>query len=481
MTIAEYASYDALGLAELVRRGEVTAAELVESAIERIERHNGALNAVIFEAYDLARSLAVRQPRAGTGGSLQGVPMLLKDAGGDCQGMPTTFACRALAELPPSDHDSSQVAHFKAAGLIPLGKTNTPEWGFLGCTEPFLYGATHNPWKEGISPGGSSGGSAAAVASGMVPVAHGNDGGGSIRIPASACGLVGLKPSRARVSWGPVLGEVIDGFTCEHVLTRSVRDCAAVLDATAGPDPGEPYGIEAPERSFLEEVSRRPERLRIAFWTGTPAGAELHPDCKEAVTITAHLCEELGHEVEEAVPEANLRGMLASFLITYFAAAQLDVDVVTPMLIGRPPREEELEPLSWAMAERGRSISALDYQLAAINRQLEARAIGRFHERYDVWLTPTLASPPIAIGLHTGAATDAEAFWDEALEYFPYTPIQNATGQPALSLPLHWNGEGIPIGTQLTSAVGNEAVLFRLGAQLEEARPWSGRRPFVWG
>lgn len=237
MPMNDLAEFDGLGLAELVRRKQVTAAELVESAIERIECHNGVLNAVVYRAYDLARELAANQPSPGGGGPLQGVPMLLKDISGDCVGMRSTAGCRGLKDSPPSDHDSVQVARFKAAGLIPLGKTNTPEWGLLPTTEPLCYGPTKNPWNLRHSPGGSSGGSGAAVAAGMVPIAHANDAGGSIRIPASACGLVGLKPTRGRISWGPIAGEVMDGLVCEHVVTRTVRDCAAVLDATAGPTP----------------------------------------------------------------------------------------------------------------------------------------------------------------------------------------------------------------------------------------------------
>ncbi len=477
MNSAEYSKFDALGLAEVVRRREVTAGELVEAAISLIERHNPALNAVIFKAYDSARSMAKTQPGPGMGALLQGVPMLLKDASGDCLGMPTTFGSRALAGIPPADHDSEQVARFKAGGLIPLGKTNVPEWGFIGTTEPFFYGPTSNPWSTGHSPGGSSGGSAAAVAAGIVPIAHGNDGGGSIRIPASACGLVGLKPSRGRVSMGPVIGEWIDGFTCEHVLTRSVRDCAAVLDLTAGAAPGDPYGIEPPARSYLDELPRRPSELRIAYWTSTPTGEAPHQDCREAVLKATRLCEDLGHHVDEAAPEANLEELLSAFMVTYLAGAHFIVDFATEFLSGKKPAKDDLEPLSWAMAERGRAVSVLDYQVAATTRQMIARAIAAFHETYDVWLTPTLASPPVPTGTYTGAITDVDAVW----RYHPFTPIQNATGQPSISLPLHWNADGLPVGTMFSSALGNEAILLRLAAQLEEAQPWIGRKPPVSG
>ena len=481
MTVSEYSNYDAIGLADLVRRREVTAAELVEAAIERIERHNPALNAVVYKAYDLARAMAALQPRRGAGGPFQGVPMLLKDISGDCIGMPSTLGCRGLKDTPPSDHDSVQVARFKAAGLIPLGKTNTPEWGLLPTTEPLYYGPTNNPWNTRRSPGGSSGGSAAAVAAGIVPVAHANDGGGSIRMPASACGLVGLKPTRGRISWGPLLGEAIDGFVCEHVVTRTVRDCAAVLDATAGPAPGDPYWAPPPSRPFLAELSQRPRQLRIAFRTDGLIGNDVHADCKTAVTQAARFCADLGHVVEEASPEADMATLVESWKTTYFAATQLDIDAAAALVFGKQFTQDDVEPLTWATAARGRSLSALDYQVAAFLRQQEARRIGEFHEIYDVWITPTLPSPPVLTGTYSGALRDVDADWPKILAYMSFCGVANATGQPSVSLPLHWNGEGLPIGTLFTSACGNEAVLFQLAAQLEEAQPWRNRKPPIWG
>ena len=481
MAIVEYTEHDGLALANLVRRGEVTASELVEEAIARVERHNGALNAVVHKAYDLARAAAKRQPRPGTGGPLQGVPMLLKDISGDCEGMPSTMGCRGLRAAAPSDHDSVQVSRFKRAGLIPIGKTNTPEWGLLPTTEPMSWGPTNNPWSLRHSPGGSSGGSAAAVAAGIVPIAHANDGGGSIRIPASACGLVGLKPTRGRISMGPVIGESIDGFTCEHVVTRTVRDCAAVLDATAGPAPGDPYWAAPPARPFLGELSRRPPVLRVAYWTRTPRGEEAHADCRDAVLAAARLCADLGHTVEEAAPEADLAALLESWKTTYFATVPLYVDVAPALLFGTSLGRDDLEPLTWATAERARTLTALDYQIAAFIRQQESRNIAAFEERWDVWLTPTLAAPPVTTGTLSGALADVDSAWERLLAYFPFTPIQNATGQPSISLPLHWNAEGLPIGAMFTAACGSEALLLRLAAQLEEAQPWHGRRPSVWG
>jgi len=481
MALTDYAEFDGMGLAELVRRRQVTAAELVEAAIGRIERHNGVLNAVVYKAYDLARDLAARQPRPGTGGPFQGVPMLLKDISGDCVGMPSTAGCRGLKGVPPSDHDSVQVARFKAAGLIPIGKTNTPEWGLLPSTEPSFYGPTNNPWSTRHSPGGSSGGSAVAVAAGIVPIAHANDGGGSIRIPASACGLVGLKPTRGRVSWGPLLGEAIDGFVCEHVVTRTVRDCAAVLDATAGPAPGDPYWAVPPGRPFLSEVAQRPRPLRVAYWTQGLMGNAVHDDCRTAVLDAAKLCADLGHQVEEVGPEADVTALLESWKTTYFAAAQLDVDLAAAMLFGRQLTRADVEPLTWVTAERGRTVTALDYQVAAFIRQQEARRIAMFYERYDVWITPTLASPPVLTGTISGAMTDVDEDWSRILAYMSFCCLANATGQPALSLPLHWNHEGLPIGSMFTGAYGREDTLVQLAAQLEEARPWRDRKPPIWG
>jgi amidase len=481
MNLAEYCHYDGLGLAELVRRRQVTAAELVEAAIERLERHNPTLNAVVYKAYDLARRMAATQPRPGTGGPLQGVPMLLKDISGDCEGMPSTVGCRGLQDASPSDHDSVQVARFKAAGLIPLGKTNTPEWGLLPTTEPLFYGPTNNPWDTQRSPGGSSGGAAAAVAAGIVPIAHANDGGGSIRMPASACGLVGLKPTRGRISWGPTLGEAIDGFVCEHVVTRTVRDCAAVLDATAGPSPGDPYWAEPPQRPYLNELAARPSRLRIAYWTEGLMGNAVHADCQHAVRAAAQLCADLGHEVAEATPKPDLSALLGAWKTTYFANCQLLVDVGSALLFGKSLTRDDVEPLTWATAERARTFSALDYQVAAFVRQQEARDIGRFHEHYDVWLTPTLAEPPVRTGTLSGAMTDVDADWGKIAAYMSSCCVANATGQPSMSLPLHWNAQGLPIGAMFTAACGNESVLFQLAAQLEEAQPWIQRKPPVWG
>jgi len=481
MGLVDYCSYDGLGLADLVRRREVTAAELVEAAIERVERQNPTLNAVVSKAYDLARRMAAAQPRAGTGGALQGVPMLLKDISGDCEGMPSTAGCRGGKDAPPSDHDSVQVARFKAAGLIPIGKTNTPEWGLLPTTEPLFYGPTNNPWSTRHSPGGSSGGSAAAVAAGVVPIAHANDGGGSIRVPASACGLVGLKPTRGRVSWGPVLGEVSDGFVCEHVVTRTVRDCAAVLDATAGPYPGDPYWAEPPRRPYLSELCARPARLRIAYWTKGLMGNAVHADCQQAVRAAARLCADLGHEVEEAAPKPDLSALLGAWKTTYVANCQLFVDMGAPLLFGKTLERDDVEPLTWVTAQRGRTLSALDYQVAAVIRQQEARDIGHFHERYDMWLTPTLAEPPVPTGTLSGAMTDVDADWGKIIAYMSFCCVANATGQPSMSLPLHWNADGLPIGTMFTARYGNESVLFQLAAQLEEAQPWIQRRPPVWG
>jgi Asp-tRNA(Asn)/Glu-tRNA(Gln) amidotransferase A subunit family amidase/quercetin dioxygenase-like cupin family protein len=305
MSFREYASYDGLGLAELVAKGEVTASELVEEAIARIEKHNPTLNAVIHKTYEMARKVAGDPPAAGQQGIFQGVPFLLKDILGDCKGVPTTSACRFFTGLI-APVDSELVIRYKRAGFIPLGKTNAPELGILPTTEPLLYGPSRNPWNTLHSTGGSSGGSAAAVAAGILPIAHANDGGGSIRIPATCCGLVGLKPTRGRNPLGPMFGDLMNGLVCEHVVTRTVRDSAAVLDCTAGPDVGDPYWAPPPDRPYLEEVSRDPGSLRLACWSKTFRDEPIHPDCAAAVKKTADICADLGHQVEEAAPTVDL-------------------------------------------------------------------------------------------------------------------------------------------------------------------------------
>ena len=475
MPFTEYAEFDALGLAELVRKREVQPSELVEESIRRIEALNPATNAVVYKAYDTARALAAQQDRAAPAGPLHGVPFLLKDILGDCQGMPSALSSRMLRERV-MEQDCELVSRWRKAGLNFIGKSNTPEFGILPTTECAFYGPARNPWNLDYSTGGSSGGAAAAVACGMVPAAHGNDGGGSIRIPASCCGLVGLKPTRARNSLAPDFGELLSGLLAEHVLTRTVRDSAALLDATHGVVPGDPSRAPPVSGTFLGELAREPGTLRIAFSRVDPAGRPLHPDCIEAVEKTARLLESLGHVVEEAQPQIEPESFVGAFTTLWFSGIAFAVELMS-LQLGRPPQEGELEGLTRAVQQRGRAVSAVEYQLSELVLQQVGREMARFHQTYDCWLTPTLATPPIRNGVVDVQEQDLDKAYAPLLDYSPFTAIHNASGQPAISLPLHWNGEGLPIGLMLSAEFGGEALLLRLAGQLEQAQPWQQRRP----
>ena len=476
MAFKEYAEYDGLGLAALVASGQVTPEELAEEAIGRIEKHNPQLNAVIHTMYAQGRD-AARRMTGRHGGRFHGVPFLLKDILGNYAGVPTTCGARFMVDMPAAQ-DDTLVVRFKAAGLVPLGKTNVPEFGLLPITESVLYGACHNPWSLEHSTGGSSGGSAAAVAAGIVPVAHANDGGGSIRIPASCCGLVGLKPTRGRNPIGPLLGDLVGGLICEHVVSRTVRDTAAMLDCTAGPEPGDPYAAPTPARPFLDEIGAPAGRLRIAFATKNFAGVPLHPECVAAVERTAARCAALGHIVEEASPPIDTGTMTQSFFAVWCSGLAMQIDAVA-MLAGREVREELFEGVTWGLYQQGRQITAAQYLLAVAMLQMQAREVGRFHERYDCWLTTTLGAPPIRLGTVDLNERDPMTAFAPILDYVPFTPLQNTTGQPAISLPLHWTADGLPVGVMFTGRMGDEATLLRLAAQLEEAHPWKDRRPPV--
>lgn len=478
MAIAEYARYDGLGLAELVARGEVTPIELVDEAIARIETHNPRLNAVVYTIFDQARA-AARELEEGGEGQFRGVPFLLKDILGNCLGAPTACGSRFMLDLPAM-HDDTLVARFKAAGLVPLGKTNVPEFGLLPTTESPLYGACRNPWNLEHSTGGSSGGSAAAVAAGIVPVAHANDGGGSIRIPASCCGLVGLKPTRARNPLGPMLGDLVSGLIAEHIVSRTVRDTAAMLDCTHGPEPGDPYCAPRPARPFLDEVGAPPGRLRIAFSTKKIDGGRIHPECVAAVERTAKLCESLGHVVEEATPPVDMAMVTQAFLTLWCAGLATQIDAVA-MMTGREVREDLFAGVSWGLYQQGRQIGAAQYLIAVAMLQMQGRQVGRFHETYDCWMTPTLGAPPLRLGVVDLDEREPAKALEPLLDYVPFTPLQNATGQPAISLPLHWTAGGLPVGVMFAGRFGDEATLLRLAAQLEAAAPWHDRKPPVWG
>jgi amidase len=470
MGFVEYDQYDGIGLAMLVAKKKVKPSELMDEAIRRAEALNPKLNAIVFKDYDRARAAA--KGKIGKG-AFAGVPFLLKDIFALCEGMPTRQASRFMPAIP-SDHDSLITARFKRAGLIPFGKTNAPEFGLVATTEPKLYGAAHNPWNLDHSPGGSSGGSGAAVAAGIVPLAHANDGGGSIRIPASCCGLVGLKPSRGRVSHGPDFADAIDGFAIDLVVSKSVRDTAAALDAIGGSVPGDPYASPPAPESYFESAKRKPKKLRIAFATKKLDGRPLHADCVAAVKRAAKLCESLGHEVEEASPRLDQSILIPAFLVIWGSGLAAGIDMVA-QLTGQTPSEDMFEGTTWGMYQYGKSISASGYFHAKALMNIASREAARFHETYDVWLTSTLAEPPVRLGRFDMNERDPMKAFDAQIEYVPYTPMQNATGQPAINLPLHWNAAGLPVGVQFVGRFGDEETLLKLATQLEKAAPWADR------
>ncbi len=475
MNVNELAHLDATAQADLVRRGEVQPRELVEAAIRRIERLNPMLNAVVTPMFDAALQ---RASSALPEGPFTGVPFVLKDLTAQQAGVRYTEGSAFLADYV-SQHDQELVVRQRRAGLVVVGKTNAPEFGILPTTEPRLFGATRNPWDTGRTPGGSSGGTAAAVASGMVPMGHGNDGGGSIRIPASCCGLFGLKPTRARNPLGPALGDVLNGLVCEHALTRSVRDSAALLDATAGPDAGDPYWAPAPARPFLEEVGAPPGRLRIAVTTVAATGVPVDEDCVRAVRETARLCEDLGHDVLDFTPaDVDGNAMTEAFLVLYTAGVAASI-AGWGLATGRTPAQADFEPLTWAMREMADVRSPADYLLAVGHMQLFSRQVASWFAGFDVWLMPVLAEPPLPLGTFDAPADQPLYPLLRAGAWVPFTPIANITGQPAMSVPLYWNEDGLPVGSQFVGRYGDEATLFRLAAQLEQARPWAGRWPPV--
>jgi amidase len=470
--LEELSLMDATAQADLVRRKQVTPSELVEGAIQRIERVNPTLNAVVRKMYDEGRASASGPLPEG---AFTGVPYLLKDLLAAYAGVPMTSGSVFARDFVPA-HDSELVRRLKRAGLIVLGKTNTPEYGILPTTEPALFGPARNPWDTGRTTGGSSGGSAAAVAAGMVPMAHANDGGGSIRIPASCCGLFGLKPTRARNPLGPDFGDMYGGLIAEHAVTRSVRDSAALLDATAGPDLGDPYWAP-PSGPFVTEVGRDPGRLRIAFARQAPSGS-VHPDCVRAVEDAARLCERLGHEVEEAAPVLNNEMLVDCFMTIWAAGCTWTIDGLARG-VKKPVTEAEVEPGTWVLYEMGKRRSAPEYLSAVQALQSVSRGIAKFFLKYDLWLTPTLGEPPVPLGWFDATADDPLRGMRRATAFVPFTAIFNVTGQPAMSVPLYWNDAGLPIGVHFAARFGDEATLFRLAAQLESARPWAARRPRV--
>jgi len=491
LRLPEYDRLDALGLAELVSRGEVSAPELLEAALERAERRNPALNALVATFPDEARARA-RGPLPA--GPLSGVPFLLKDLIAAWRGHPLTEGSRFLSGVVAPE-DSGVVRRLKAAGLVLFGQTATPELGIKGVTEPELHGPCRNPWSLDHTPGGSSGGSAAAVAARIVPAAHGNDGGGSLRIPASCCGLFALKASRGRVSLGPVHGPLLSGLVVEGVLSRSVRDSATLLDVLSGPSPGDPYAAPAPVRPFLSEVGAPLAPLRVAVTRRSLFARSTHPECAAAVEKAARLLTDLGHDVEEAHPDVAVEPLLRAYLVAL--AAQVGADLArAAAALGRRPRARELEPETAVLAAAGRRLSASELVTAEAEMHRAARAMAAFHATHDLLVTPTLAQPPLRVGalalrpperlaLRVAARFPArwlidalfEAVAARSFDATGNTMLFNQTGQPAMSVPLHVSADGLPVGVQVVARFGEEATLFRLAAQLEAAAPWAGRIP----
>ena len=470
MTEDEYLAQDAVGLGQLIATRQISAAEALEAALARLAEVNPKINAVTMDLSERARREAATPAGAGP---LAGAPFLLKDLGPTLAGTPTTLACK-LYKDDIADKDSALTAAYREAGLIIFGKTNTPELGLEPVTEPVMFGPTRNPWDLARTAGGSSGGAAAAVAAGIVPAAHASDGGGSIRIPASCCGLFGLKPSRGRVSHAPK-DEGWGGFSTTHAVTRTVRDSAVLLDIGCRPQPGDPYWAAPPDRPFAEAAARDPAPLRIAFTTAAFSGDGIQSECAEAVRAAARLCESLGHHVEEATPPID-RAALSNTGVIVSASVAADFDAVADRR-GRPIGEDELEPITFGTYQRGRAVSGSAYIRALRAVHAYGRLIGQFFERYDILITSTLGSPAIPIGALHGDPPDLDGYAQRLFAFMPNTQVFNVTGQPAASLPLAWSRDGLPIGVQFTARHSEEALLLSLAGQLERAEPWAGRRP----
>ncbi len=470
----DYAAYDGVGLADLVRRREVTPAELIDASIARVERHNPKINAVVYEAFEEARANADALPD----GPLRGVPFLVKDLLIAVAGWPRTSGsrfCRGVVDAA----DSGLMRRYRESGVAPLGKTNCSEFGIAGTTEGQLYGPCRNPWNPDHIVGGSSGGAAAAVAAGIVPMAHGGDGRGSIRIPASCCGLVGLKPTRDRSPHLPDGYDFAQGFVVEHVITRTVRDCAVMLDVTGRPEPGSPYAAPAKERPYAEEIGRAPGRLKIAWSSATANGRPVHPEVQAALEASAQLLEKLGHEVvpqDLPVDQRAMWGAQGAFSGANFAAGMRRM--IADM--GREPEGDDFEPLTWASWKGGQRAVGMDAMADAQTLRVLARQALQLYESFDVFLTPTLAAPPPPIGYLSPVLNAPRDIGRRNGEFFSFPGVANMTGQPSISLPLAWSSAGLPIGMMFTARYADEATLFRLAAQLEKETPWKDKRPPIW-
>ncbi|MCB1969912.1 MAG: amidase [Geminicoccaceae bacterium] len=470
MNFEEYRREDAVGLASLVARGDVKPVELLDLALARRDEVDGDLNTITIDDEPFARrTLADVLPV----GRFSGVPFLLKDLYAFLGGTAISNGSRLVGSFV-APHDSTLIARMRQAGVVIFGKTNAPEFGLNVTTEPKLHGPTRNPWNREYMAGGSSGGSAAAVAAGIVPMAHATDGGGSIRIPASCCGLVGLKPSRQRNPTGPDLGEGWNGLACGHVISRSVRDTALMLDALSGPEPGDIYACPPSPVTFSEALEIEPMGLRVALMLDTPSGQPVHDDCREATLVAAKALEEMGHHVEEACPKLDAAALRDAMMVVVCANVANDLPTWSKMT-GHPVNEENVERCTLLMMERGFGLPAARLVGALQIIQRAARTLGRFFQSYDLLLSPTLGLPPARLGWLDQDMDDLDVYVERQMAQVPLTQISNMTGLPSISLPLHWNGGGLPIGVMLGTRLGGDDLLVSLAARLEEARPWKHR------
>lgn len=468
-------THDSMGLAALVRRREVSPSELLEAAIARAEATNPRFNFMAQKHYDYARAEIARGLPEGP---FTGVPWLLKDLAAYIEGLPTEGGSR-LNKGQRGLFTTELVERYRRAGLVVFGKTTTPEFGLTGTTESALNGATRNPWNPARIAGGSSGGAASAVAAGVIPAAHATDGGGSIRIPASCCGLFGLKPSRGRTPMGPFRTEGWGGMSTHHAITRTVRDSAALLDATHGVEPGSRYAAPSPDGSFLSQLEREPGRLRIALMRSPISGTPVDPECLAALDQTARLCESLGHHVEEAAPKLDAAALgQASFVLI---ASSLAADILDrAQSLGIEAGPGVLEPITLGFVAYGKTTTGADFARANNAMQAAAVTVAQFMADYDVILSPTLAAPPLELGrISLSPGVPFPDWGQRAAMFSPFTQMANFTGQPSMSVPLGTSGDGMPVGMQFTGRYGAEDVLYRLAGQLERTAPWAGRRPQV--
>ncbi len=471
----EYSSHDAIGLAQLVRAGDVSPPELVEAAITRIEKLDGAINAVVYRDFAGARAAAAGPLPEGP---FTGVPFLVKDFGIGVAGWKCTSGSRFCADVVDAA-DTGLTSRYREAGVVLVGRGASSEYGIVGNVETSLMGATRNPWNPGHIAGGSSGGSAAAVAAGIVPMAHASDGLGSIRIPAACCGLVGMKPTRNRVPNLPDGFDYAMGFCVDHVVTRSVRDSAAMLDATGRPEPGSPYAVPAKAGDYLGEVSRGPGKLRVVWSAQTPSGAPLDPEVQRALEQTAAALAALGHDVREeslGVDHRALARARAPVSAANFAAGMRRVIE----RVGREPREDELEPMTWAALQGSRAVTGEQAFYGYQELRMLTRGVVEKFDHFDVYLCPVMSAPPPAIGFSDPASVTPRDLGKKQMALFPFAALFNFTGQPSLSLPLAMSAQGLPIGMMFTARYADEATLYRLAGQLEKELPWAQRRPQVW-